>query len=111
MRVTRCRAAWALSALDLAPTENGKRLIRLGIIGPNDINRLFALPPGVPPERVAAMRQAMQATYDDPELRTELDLSQLFLRPIGVERITQVVHQWLDLSPDQRAELKEILRY
>ena len=53
----------------------------------------------------------MQATYDDPEFRTELDRSQLFLRPISVERITQVVDQWLDLSADQRAELKEILKY
>ncbi len=99
------------NALDLAPTESGKRLIRLGIIGPNDINRLFALPPGVPPERVAAMRQAIQATYDDPEFKTELERSQLYLRPIPVQRIDQVIAEWLDLSADQKAELKEILKY
>jgi len=99
------------NAYALAPTEKGKRLLRLGIIGPNDINRLFALPPGVPPERVAAMRQAMQATYDDPDFKAELDRAQMFLRPIPVERIDQVIGEWLDLSPDQKAEMKDILKY
>ena len=98
------------NALDLARTDRAKRLLRLGIIGPNEINRLFALPPGVPPERVEAVRQALLATYEDPEFKSELERAQMFLRPISVERISTVVGEWLDLGAEQKEEMRAILK-
>src|ERR1044071_1331454 len=43
------------NALDLAKTDRARRLLRIGIVGPNDINRLFTLPPGVPADRLEAL--------------------------------------------------------
>ena len=35
------------NAIDLAKSERGKWLLRVAVIGPNDINRLFTLPPEI----------------------------------------------------------------
>jgi tripartite-type tricarboxylate transporter receptor subunit TctC len=98
------------NALDLARTDDARRLLRTGIVAPNDVNRLFALPPGVPAERVAALRQAFRATFDDPDFNAELNKSSLDLYPISVARIGEVVDLWLGLSAEQKAELREILK-
>jgi tripartite-type tricarboxylate transporter receptor subunit TctC len=97
------------NAVDLAKTEKGKRLLRIGIIAPNDINRLFTMPPGVPPERVEALRKALIATYNDPEFKTEVEKSRMVLRLISVERIKEIVSLWLDMPETDKKELQQIL--
>ena len=53
-------------ALDLAKTEADKQAIEF-VVSPNLFARPFMAPPGVPAERVAALRQAFNATLDDPD--------------------------------------------
>jgi len=48
------------------------RSILLAII-PNDITRLFTLPPGVPVYGVAAMRKAFDVTFTDPEFQAFIE--------------------------------------
>jgi tripartite-type tricarboxylate transporter receptor subunit TctC len=97
------------NALDLAKTDRGKRLLRIGIIGPNDINRLFTLPPAVPPERVEALRKAFTATFNDAEFKAEVEKSRMVLRMIPVERIKEVVSLWLEMPDKDKKELQQIL--
>jgi len=97
------------NALDLAKTDRGKRLLRIGIIGPNDINRLFALPPAVPTERVEVLRKAFVATFNDAEFKAEVEKSRMVLRVISVERIKEVVSLWLDMPDKDKKELQQIL--
>ena len=78
------------NVLDLAKTEKGKWLLRVAIIGPNDINRLFTLPPGVPADRVAAMRKAFDATFNDAEFLADVEKTRVVLRRILVDRIKDV---------------------
>ena len=96
-------------ALELAKTEKAKRLIRIGIIGPNDINRLFALPPEVPEPRVQAIRKAFDATLDDPEFNEDMKKGGIYLRPVSVKRVEEVVSSLLSMPQDERQEIKNIL--
>ena len=48
------------------------RSILLAII-PNDINRLFTLPSGVPAERVAAMRKVFDVPFTHPEFHADVE--------------------------------------
>lgn len=98
------------NVLDLAKTEKAKDLLRVAVIGPNDINRLFTLPPGVPAERVAAMRTAFDATFNDPEFKAEVEKARVVLRPISVERIKEVALLWLDMPESDKKELQQILK-
>lgn len=98
------------NALDLAKTAKGKQLLRVGIIGPNDINRIFALPPGVPPERVEALRRAFDQTFNDTGLQADIEKANMVLRRIPVERIKEVALLWLDMPESEKKELQEILK-
>jgi tripartite-type tricarboxylate transporter receptor subunit TctC len=96
-------------AMDLAKTDRGKRLIRVGIIGPNDINRLFTLPPDVPAERVQALRKAFDAVLNDAEFNQEMQKAGIYLRPISVKRIEEVVSDLLTMPIKEREQIKKIL--
>jgi len=98
------------NASDLAKSERGKWLLRVSVIGPNDINRLFTLPPGVPAERVVAMRKAFDATFNDPEFQAEVEKARVVLRPISVERIKEVALLWLDMPDADKKEMQKILK-
>ncbi len=58
------------SALDLAGSADDKALIEAGA-GPLGAGRPFLMPPGVPADRVAAMRQALMDTFKDPAFLDE----------------------------------------
>jgi tripartite-type tricarboxylate transporter receptor subunit TctC len=98
------------NVLDLAKTEKEKWLLRVAVIGPNDINRLFSLPPGVPADRVAALRKAFDATFTDPEFQADVEKARVVLRPISVERIREVALLWLDMAESDKKELQQILK-
>jgi tripartite-type tricarboxylate transporter receptor subunit TctC len=98
------------NAIDLAKSERSKWLLRVAVIGPNDINRLFTLPPGVPAERVAAMRKAFDATFADSEFQADIEKARVVLRRIPVDRIKEVALQWLDMPAADKKELQKILR-
>jgi hypothetical protein len=98
------------NALDLAKSERGKWLLRVAVIGPNDINRLFTLPPDVTTERVAAMRKAFDATFTDTEFKADIEKARVVLRRIPIERIHEVALLWLDMPAADKRELQKILR-
>ena len=98
------------NVIDLARTEKAKWLLRVAVIGPNDINRLFTLPPGVPADRVAAIRKAVDATFSDAEFQADVDKARVILRRISVERIKEVALLWLDMPDNDKKELQKILK-
>ena len=98
------------NALDLAKTAKAKRLLQVAIVSPNDINRLFTLPPGVPAERVKALQQAFGKTFQDPEFKAEVAKARLVLRPISVDKIKEIASSWLDMPQVDKQELQQILK-
>jgi tripartite-type tricarboxylate transporter receptor subunit TctC len=98
------------NAMDLAKTDRAKRLLRVAVVGPNDINRLFTLPPGVPAERVQALRQAFDATFNDAEFKAEVAKARMVLRPISVDKIKEVAASWLEMPEANKKELQQILK-
>jgi tripartite-type tricarboxylate transporter receptor subunit TctC len=54
----------------LATTEEQRQVLKL-LYAQNELSRPYVLPPGVPDDRVAALRKAFMDTTNDPELQTE----------------------------------------
>jgi len=98
------------NAIDLAKTERGKWLLRVAVIGANDINRLFTLPPGVPAARVAAVRKAFDQTFTDADFQAEVEKARVVIRPISVERIKEIALLWLDMADAEKKEMQKILK-
>jgi tripartite-type tricarboxylate transporter receptor subunit TctC len=93
----------------LAQTDEERQLIEAGIIAPALITRAFALPPGVPTERVEAMRQAFAETLKDPALLEEAKKASLEIKLIPPEEFSKRIKELQDLPSAVKQKLKNAL--
>jgi tripartite-type tricarboxylate transporter receptor subunit TctC len=66
--------------------------------------------PGVPADRVAALRKALAATFKDPQFLAEADQAKLPINPNTAEEVEQVVRDVLAVPPSVAAKLKDALK-
>ncbi len=78
------------NAFDLVSKTEDRQLFSL-IFGPWTYGRPLMTPPGVPAERVAALRNAVKATLDDPQFRAEARKINLEIQPVTPDAIEKVV--------------------
>ena len=78
--------------LDLARTPQDRAALE-AIIAPQLFARPFAGPPGVPPERVAALRKAFAATLNDPAYRADADKAGIEYDLVRGEEIDEMLAQ------------------
>src|SRR5262245_3052800 len=74
------------SALDLVGDVESKQVLKLILIR-QEAGRPFAEPPGVPADRLAALRRAFDATLADGEFRADADKAQLEVEPLTAAEI------------------------
>lgn len=94
------------SIYQFARNEDEKQLFRLGLVKPNSYARPYAVPPGVPADRVRALDAALHKTLRDPDLLAEAEKSRLSLGPIGSAQLRAMIADGLSMP----AKLKEKLR-
>jgi hypothetical protein len=87
------------TALELAVTAEDKALVELGEVALT-VARPFALPPGVPADRVAILRKAFDDTLADPELIKENTFE---LSPKGGLEVQRIVS---DLTKVPKASIE-----
>jgi tripartite-type tricarboxylate transporter receptor subunit TctC len=76
-------------ATDFAKTPQDRQIMDL-IYSSEIFGRPYFLPPGVPPERVAALRKAFIETLQDPDLLAESEKLHLDLTPISGEELQAI---------------------
>ncbi len=93
---------------DLAGNADDRALIELVLSG-CALGRPLAVTPDTPPERVAALRAAFDATVKDPEFLAEAKTLNLDVDPVrGVDMQKTVAHI-LDTPPDVARRAKHLL--
>lgn len=97
-------------ALDLAKTDEARKLIQvvLRVQGPS--TRPYLLPPGTPKERVEMLRKAFTDTMKDPEFLAEAKKAKLDINPDDGAGLERNVRDIFKLDPPLVAKLKEILK-
>jgi tripartite-type tricarboxylate transporter receptor subunit TctC len=78
------------SALDLVSDPANKKILELILIR-QEMGRPYAAPPGVPAERIAALRAAFTATMADPDFLAEAQRFGLEIDPLGGEAIGKLL--------------------
>jgi tripartite-type tricarboxylate transporter receptor subunit TctC len=78
------------SALELVADPEKRQVLELILIR-QEAGRPFAAPPGVPADRLAALRRAFAATLDDAEFRSDADKSQLEIEPLSGAEIERLL--------------------
>lgn len=96
-------------ALKLAKTEEGRKMIEVGIHGDSDIVRTYTLPPGTPKDRVQILRKAFTDTLKDPEFLADAKKSNLSVGAVSPDEIEKDIAGLFKLDPALLARLKDIL--
>jgi tripartite-type tricarboxylate transporter receptor subunit TctC len=111
-------AQWALrpnaelpdipNVLDAAKTDAERDALRL-VLARLDVGRPFFLPPDVPPERVAALRSAFDATMKDPDYRAEADKLKIDVDPLTGAELAALVAQVAQTPAETVARVRAAL--
>jgi tripartite-type tricarboxylate transporter receptor subunit TctC len=99
--------------VDLTDDPQKKAALKL-IVSRQAIARPFAAPPGVPPERARALREAFDATMKDPEFLAETRKLSLDVEPVTGAEVEAVIREVyaspaaaVKLAADSMKEIKE----
>jgi tripartite-type tricarboxylate transporter receptor subunit TctC len=96
------------NALDLAKTEPEQAALRL-VMARLDSGRPFFLPPGVPAERVAALRKAFDETMKDPAYLEEAKKLSIDVDPLTGAELGTLVEQVSKTPADTVARVRAAL--
>jgi tripartite-type tricarboxylate transporter receptor subunit TctC len=93
--------------IELAPPE--KRDVAEFVISGTPIARSIALGPGVPAERVAALRKAFEATMKDPAFLADTEKRKLSVDPIGHQELLAMIKKIVTASPELVTRVKKAI--
>jgi tripartite-type tricarboxylate transporter receptor subunit TctC len=97
------------SIMDLAQTDEQRQVWTL-LIRPSSIGYSSAMPPGVPPERVALVRKAFDAMANDPGLKEDVEKAKLVIEPVSGETLTQYVEGMFKIEAAAIGKVKSLLQ-
>jgi tripartite-type tricarboxylate transporter receptor subunit TctC len=95
--------------LDLAKTPEQKQILTL-VFARQALGRPFLAPPGVPADRLAALRKAFMDTMKDPEFIAEADKAKLEITPIDGEKVQQIVVDAYKVDPAIAKRTENLLK-
>jgi len=97
-------------AIELAKTEEARKLIQAGIHDTAVITRPYAAPPGTPKDRVQILRTAFRATMKDRDFLAEAAKSKLDVDPMSGEEVDKIVAGLFKLDSTTIAKMSDILK-
>ena len=95
--------------LDMATTPEGRRALGFYVSGA-EMGRSLLAPPGIPPDRVAVLRAAFDATMKDPEFIAEVERSGQEFQPGSGAQVEQLVKDVSSVPSEIVDRVKTILR-
>jgi tripartite-type tricarboxylate transporter receptor subunit TctC len=99
----------APTVYELTKNEQDLQVMRF-IFGPGEISRPLAVGPGVPPDRVAALRDAFWAAAHSPELKADADKQQLVVEPVDWKETEAELRAVLAIPQDVVARANELIK-
>jgi len=93
---------------DYAKSEEDRQIFRL-VFGWLDLERPIGAPPGVPAERVRALREAFDRAMADPALLADAEKAQVGIEPMRGSAIAAFVEEAYRTPPDVAAKAAQML--
>jgi tripartite-type tricarboxylate transporter receptor subunit TctC len=85
--------------MEFASDERTRKILQL-ILAPLEMDRPILAPPGVPAERVAALREAFHAAMNDPGFIAEAEKDHLEIREVGGSRVAEILENAFAMPAD-----------
>jgi len=99
----------APTARELATTAEGRNLIEFTETGLLTMSRPYAAPPGIPPDRAKALREAFDATHRDKEFLAEAAKAGVFVSPVTAAEVVSSVENMSKASPALLEQVRQIM--
>jgi tripartite-type tricarboxylate transporter receptor subunit TctC len=93
------------TASEFAKTDADRKLLEL-YFGPNEMGRPYVGPPGVPKDRLHAIRRAFDATMKDPAYLAEAKSQKMSVDPMTGEEMETLIKSFHATPPALVARLK-----
>ncbi len=93
------------TAVELARNDEERQVLS-AIMVAAEIGSAFFTAPGVPPERLAALRAAFDATMKDPEFLADAAKIKLTVGPMGGDALQRLIGTVSGLSPEMLAKVR-----
>ncbi len=87
------------TAVELAKTDE-QRAILSAVVNAAEVGSAFFTTPGVPADRLDALRRAFDATMKDPEFLAEVERTKLSVNPFTGEELQTLVRSVNNIPPD-----------
>jgi tripartite-type tricarboxylate transporter receptor subunit TctC len=97
------------SALEVVQTPGDRQLFEIAF-AEQVMGRPFVLPPGVPNDRVAALRAAFDATMQDAAFLDDALLQHAEIDPIGGREINALLDRVYAAPPEVAARIRELVK-
>ncbi len=94
---------------DFVKTQDDRATLEL-IFGQLEFGRPFVAPPGVPIDRVAALRKAFQDTFNDPGFKADAERMNLEMDPRTGEELQELVDKIFATRPELVARAREVVK-
>ncbi|MPY70893.1 MAG: hypothetical protein GEU92_12480 [Alphaproteobacteria bacterium] len=94
-----------------ARNDDDRAIVRLVVALPIGISRAIMAPPGVPKDRVQALRRAFDATMADPDLLADANKRSVAISPSTGEVVESRVAEIISATPEMIERAKVILGY
>jgi tripartite-type tricarboxylate transporter receptor subunit TctC len=94
------------TVVELARNDEEKQVLSAVMVAA-EIGSAFFTTPGVPPERLTALRRAFDATMKDPEFLADAKKIKLTVGPMSGEALQKLVVNVSSLSPDMLAKVRK----
>jgi tripartite-type tricarboxylate transporter receptor subunit TctC len=97
------------SIYQFARNNDERQLFKLGLIKPNTYARPYAMPPGVPADRVRAVEAAFLKSLKDPEFLAEAEKTRMTVSPIAGTELRNMIVEGLSMPAAMKERLRPIL--
>jgi tripartite-type tricarboxylate transporter receptor subunit TctC len=97
------------SVEELARNDADRQVIEMLMSGAS-LGRPFAAPPGVPADRIAALRAAFATMVEDPAVKAEAAATKLELDPLSGEEMQAMIEKLLATNPGVAARARNFLQ-
>jgi len=96
------------AAAKYATTPAQQQMLRV-LEAPLALGTAFYVPPDIPKDRLAALREAFQKMLVDPQFKADAEKMGLFINPRGFADVAEVVNKLYDTPKPVMAELDAII--
>jgi tripartite-type tricarboxylate transporter receptor subunit TctC len=96
--------------MDFAKTEQQAQIFKL-VFARQPMGRPFLAPPGIPADRVAALRKAFMETLHDREFLAESEKMKLEINPVSGDEVQKIVQDVYRTPKPVAAAVAEMLNH